>query len=504
MESRGVRPSILILLCLVVYPAALARLVFLPIDGSTLWRGYYTLLVPEGVRLSEVEARLEGAGLKNISASNARLEFTDFSGPATVTVADLFRRFDPSDPRLDPYLRGAPELFSAGHDRLIYLRSRAGILATELQLRAVLSGMPWRLADASAGAQLGGIALLLLVALLAATQRENRRLLAAARTLGMLPWIPLAATGAPALVASALLLYGGWTLLLDRGLAALEEWGSYGRFEGRPLAQGVGVMAAGLLAVWVLGTDRLGLRVVAGVAFAADLSVAGVLFAARASALSRRAHRLFVPVAVFRRSLFQRGGLLSFAALALLFLLMQAPAFLGWVDPVRERLPSPVSVAGVRGWSEAALAGLWKRVGGGSLPDAASYLAHRAYQAGLSYGRPYGFPKPEERIMLDSFQREGVRIREARVSVERLGGAWYARVMREGDGLTPLFRAEIRPSATRLVRPTERFGLGARGWLLWPLGLLVLVPLIVLRDDLTPQMMYGMRSPVSRRKQQAA
>ena len=504
MEPKSVRPSILILLCLALYAAALARLVLLPVEGATLWRGYYTLLVPERVTLPEVEARLAAAGFKTVSAWSARLQFTDFSGLASEPVADLLRRLDPSDPRFDPYMKGAAALFHAGHDHLIYLKARAGLLATELELGSALSGMPWRLADSSPGAQGGGVALLVLGALLASTAQGNRRRLFAARAVGAVPWIPLAATGEALLVVSSLLLYTGWALFVDRGLSALDEWVSYRRFDAKGLSQGVGATLAGILAVFELGMGKPGLVVAAGAAFAADLAVAAVLYAARIGFLRRQVHRLFVPVAVARRRLPANGERLSILALASLFLLVQAVPLLGGIGAGGVRLPSPVPLAGVNGWSERALARLWREDGNGALPDAASYVAHRAYQASLSYGRPYAFPSPDEKVALASFKREGERIREAPVLVEQLGPAWYSRVMAEGDGLTPLFTEQVRPTATRLARPVDRLGLGARSWLLWPLTCFVFVPLIVLRDDLTPQVMYGMRSPGSRRKQQAA
>jgi len=504
MESRSVRPSILILLCLVIYPAALARLFLLPIEGVTLWRGYYTLLVPEQARLAEVEARLEAAGFETVSAWNARLQFTDFSGLANVTVADLLQRLDPSDPRLDPYMMGAAALFHAGHDHVIYVKARAGLLPTEVKAGSVLSGIPWRLADSSAVAQVGGVVLLILGALLAMTQLENRRRLFVVHAVGLVPWIALAATGAVLLVVSSLLLYAGWALIVGRGLAALDEWLSYRRFDAKGLATGVGVTATAVLAVCVLGVGKPGFVVAAGIAFAADLSVAALLVAARLGASRTRAHRLFVPVAVTRRCLPANRERLSIGAIAGLFLLVQGAPLLGSICAPSERLPTPVSYRGVNGWSESALARLWAKDGSGALPDAASYVAHRAYQASLTYGYPYAFPTPNEKVALASFKRNGGRIHEAPAVVERLGPGWYSRVMVEGDGLTPLFREQVRPTATRLVSRVAGVGLGARSWLLWPIACFVLVPLIVLRDDLTPQMMYGMRSPGSRRKQQAA
>ncbi len=487
-----------------LYPAALARLVLLPIEGVSVWRGYYMLLVSDQVRLAEVEARLSAAGFKAVSAWNARLQFTDFSGSATVTVADLLHRLDPSDPRLDPYMEGAGALFFAGHDHVIYLKERVGLLATELKVGAALSGMRWRLGDASTLGQAAGVVLLLLGALLAMTQIKRRRRISLVLAAGLLPWIPLAGTGAALLVICSLFLYTGWALLVDGGLSALDEWMSYRRFDAKGLIQGAGVTVAALVAACLLGSGKPGFLVAVGVAFAADLSLGALLAAARSSALRRRAHRLFVPVAVARRPLSAGLERLSIAALACLFLLAQAAPLIGRIDAPAERLPTPIAFAGAKGWSESALARLWREDGSDALPDAASYIAHRAYQASLSFGYPYAFPSPNQQVTLASFKRDGGRILEAPGIVKRLGPGWYSRVMAEGDGLTPLFREQLRPTATRLTSLAGRLGLGARRWLLWPLGCFVLVPLIVLRDDLTPQMMYGMRSPGSRRKQQAA
>lgn len=510
MPSKSPRASIVILVFLALYPATLARFVLLPIPGSTLWRGYYTLVLPARGGIVEAEARLDRAGFSTISASSALLDVADFSGVAMVPVAELSRRFVASDPRLDPYLREAPALFRTGGDRLIYVGATGGLLLTELRLSAALGGMPWRLADAAFGRQAAGLLLLLAAAVVTALGAKRRRL-HLVRIAGLLPWIPLAATGLPGLVASSLLAYGGWALLLEPFTTGLDEWARNGRLEAQPLASGLAVMLAAGAAVFLLDRGRPGLAVVTGEAFAADLTLAGLIWHARLRAVKPRGRRRpqgkRAP-AQRAKSPAKRRPAETPIALLLLAPLVAATFFLDRVGHGTVRPPVPTVVAGLHGWSEAAVSRLARAEaalpGGERLPSFAGYVEHQAYQKGLSFGGAYAFPAPDERITLPFFRREGRRFVESPETVVFFGARWYARILRRGDGLTPLFRAQLRPTLTVRASPRERLGLGARGWLVFPLALLLFGSALGLGEGLTPLFMYGMRSAGSRRKQQAA
>ncbi|MFW6292384.1 MAG: hypothetical protein ACOC7V_08660, partial [Spirochaetota bacterium] len=52
------------------------------------------------------------------------------------------------------------------------------------------------------------------------------------------------------------------------------------------------------------------------------------------------------------------------------------------------------------------LRSLWHTEQRRSLPDLADYLAHRAFQEGLVYGRSYGFPEPGEPVELTRFREQ--------------------------------------------------------------------------------------------------
>lgn len=182
----------------------------------------------------------------------------------------------------------------------------------------------------------------------------------------------------------------------------------------------------------------------------------------------RQQHTLFFPVSMRwnprpnRRLLF--GGALLLLSLAVL------PAMTAFFSSegrgIQVEYPQPVS-EGTRfegfGWSGmSGFNSLVKNDGtlrnntalqnGGELPNLADYLSHRAFQEGYFYGRKYGFPQPNEEIVLQVFEKEEIEVISHEKVVRMFTEKWYKDIITEAskNGVTRILLSQEGPS--RVVR----------------------------------------------------
>jgi hypothetical protein len=99
-------------------------------------------------------------------------------------------------------------------------------------------------------------------------------------------------------------------------------------------------------------------------------------------------------------------------------------------------VPAPDARGAALTWDELAWLGVWDG-NRGTMPTAADYVTHIAFQEGLPYGRAYRLPEEGERLPLSSFRFDtGARrlIRDERVVVI-YDQSWLERVIAEARGV---------------------------------------------------------------------
>ena len=81
--------------------------------SSNIWRGYYTVLIDEGVPWRELYRVLDAGRLDYIAPNNTPVYVSTFDSLDEVELSRIPERLEESDPRLDLYIRNLPNYFSA-------------------------------------------------------------------------------------------------------------------------------------------------------------------------------------------------------------------------------------------------------------------------------------------------------------------------------------------------------------------------------------------------------
>jgi hypothetical protein len=350
------------------------------------------------------EALLGAGATEVITPSTTGVSVSRFRSVEVVPLGEALASLDPLDPRRDPWIERLGAYFTIDGRNVVYARLDQPLGHAGRTVRRAL-GSRSRIAEWS---PFGTFSSLLVFAAAAAIVIAGHRRGRLVRVVAALPWIPAVAAVrlAGAVFAAVGLLLTGWVAeelgrLRDRG--GLRTALVTRAFGSRAL-----VFLAGHLLSFVYVTRLTGLAGAAILSLAALGSVAGVV--ALVFGVVRRIdpdHRPFEPVSIIA------GGTGRFVdgrwarvALLLLPLVLLAPPILDVVVPagaVARPVPRPVGDADL-GYD--GLSALWMAGGDERLPDLADYLAHRAYQEGLVYGREYGFPVLDERVELSRVREE--------------------------------------------------------------------------------------------------
>lgn len=419
-----------------------------------VWSGYYTVLVSDGRPVAEVQRRLEAAGFSVMSSHNTLVSFNDFSSQATVPVGRLHKRLVSVDPRFDPYMKGLPGYFHQGRWDIYYLESRTPLPVAYVRIARALSGVPWRIADFTWERALFCLALWGLVTafVLVRARRSaavrNGLLIAALTSLSA----PMSGDYAGTLAAS--LLFLGWSTAVDLGYPTLRYYLDFRVFERERLAPIGATLTASLLAAAVLAGIEPRL-----IGFLLRFAVVLLLIGASLGAFElfsylTRQHRLFFPVRIAegsRSAAYVIPRLAETLWIAVVLFASPSIAFLGWGVDVE--IPTPVVYPGVAHNTWTGLQKMWYHGPRSGLPDLADYVAHRAYQSGLSYGARYTFPAPNQRIGEMRYRREGARIVGHLAVVKVYTDGWFHEALAEGNGVVRMLENQsgaVRPVKRRL------------------------------------------------------
>lgn len=364
---------------------------------------YVTVLTD--VDHEEAAARLVEAGADDvITPATSGVAVSRFSHVETVSLRDAVERLDPLDPRRDPWIERLRDYFHVGGRNAVYAAFEAPLARADRTVRRAL-GPNSRVAEWSPFRTGGALALFAAVCAVAATAYRGRRAIVGVIATPFLPAVVTAGLAGAAAAGTLVLLFA-W---------CVEEIVRYRDSGGRDRDVPVGIVRVRLAvtaAVFVLSLVYLGrlsgaLRVLPLVLAAAGAAAGVAAALVRAGRRADPEHRPFVPVSIIARSSSQLVGRswMRLALLALPLLLVVPPLLDAVVPGGAGARPVAEPVAGGELGYEA-LRSLWHAEQRRSLPDLADYLAHRAFQEGLVYGRSYGFPEPGEPVELTRFREQ--------------------------------------------------------------------------------------------------
>lgn len=504
------------------------------LSRDTAWRGYFTLLVGDDVSSALVTEALGRAGIRGVvSQTSASVSFNDIAGIATVAVADLSKRLDPRDPRLDPYMKGLPSYFHTRVNgrgmQILYLPAHASsILRINQLVHRSLDRyhIDWFLLEWSGLRRLLFAATFaIFVALLLYRTRRHRLLVA----LGALPWAAGVIAGGYGGFAASCVLAFAWAYVAEEGIPLFERFFEDRARKGADDTGGAGGAAVGpsirefrarsafyLLALAVAAVLRYD-------AAAGPISLLGLLpgllataaLAALAAAKMRRQadnreHRLFLPNRILRRNAARalRGVYLSAVPILLILVMLPPVILLAIPSGTPVNVPRPVGASAGGGLSWSSLQRLWDRSRTGTLPDLADYITHRAYQDTFLYqsadasggGIVYRFPRPDEQISIPGYAFDGMRVTEHPQVMFTFSEAWFQRQVAGAQGVAAMLRAQGRPTQV-MVEPAGRV-YGDGGMLLRHAGivLLLFLPFLISLVRLTVRIRFGLRDTLVRRK----
>lgn len=419
--------------------------------SKTIWSNWYTLLIGDNWEIAQVHERITANdGPRVISLANAEARFQGFPELQPVSVRELSERLDSEDPRLDPYLRSLPRFFTVdrGNERyqlllverdrstralLSALRSRLG---GGLQRGWPATGDDWILVDAlGANSVLIGTMFLIWAAGLLLLFRFN-----------WLPGIPLllsflpaVATGAPGTVAAGLLLFSLLHVLkASRRALRLQQETSHRRVlralrVPEIIPAGWSLLSVGVLLIAAEEGGGVTLRVVGS--FLLAVAVILLVLVTDHRRYTGYEHHPFTPTSILTRrfgapqpkpgmlgTFWGSGGLLLVVLVSLLVPPIGAPA-----------VPAPTG----REIGEVSYGELRRLLEGRAtlLPDAASYVAHRAFQESISYGGRFAVPAAGEEIALPTYDVVEGKLQESRDVVLKFDEEWLRETLRSDPGV---------------------------------------------------------------------
>lgn len=436
--------------------------------GRRPWRSFDLILLENPSDLGAARDRLLAVGEVPIDRIGASVLIENFHGGESVTIAALGERFDPADPRLDPFVRSVRALFEGAGGEIVYLPRRGSILMRRRELRSVLAGIPFQMVGWNPVPAIFSAIGAMLVMLLGLRTRFVRRW---PIVLGVLAVGAHALAAGPAGLVRGVLLGYAWAIFLDRLAFREREYLAYGNPPVWDAGDRFVVLYLGisfvLSALTIIGEspEFRGAALVSLVCLAGALVVVTVVWhLVHRDRIRSSEHRLFAPRPILERAFGDRdygsplvagapwavGALL--VVLAVVFLASDRGSAAGdLLLPVPEHYAAePDPVVGARDYR--ALAEAARSI----VPDTdalstAGYLAHRWYQEGLLYGAEFRVPAYGEALHLQRLEERGGGLTMVFEPVTVFDEGWIAHRMLPDE--SELYRIIVDEGGVFVVRP---------------------------------------------------
>ncbi|MFW5694135.1 MAG: hypothetical protein ACOCYB_03130 [Alkalispirochaeta sp.] len=402
------------------------------------WQDFDAVVLPNSDDEAHAVQRLTDAGEDVLYNGNASVLIEDFHGGTEVMIAELSRRLDPDDPRVDPFTASLSAMFRmetpTGSAAVLYLQRRGSILNRWTELNRSLDEVEFYLLGWQPLLPIASGVVVLLSLIPATVALHRRRGNAVAVQLIVAAYTTV---GGPHTVIPAAVSGLAWVYWNARSYDLEREWLVHGpgvRWEREHAVALLFLLSATAALVATAPSTRAALGVAAALVGVWAMAVTGH----RRSVL-RSEHRLFAPRRILRGRV-SLPGLLP--ALSLLVAgsagLIALSAGLGapsreLTAPVPEHLAVGQPVGGPAPGLPPAMDDLERIIAGmralspvDTPLSTAGYVAHRWYQETLMYGGQYQVPEMGHTIELQRLRREADELQAYRTEMERFDEEWIS------------------------------------------------------------------------------
>lgn len=372
------------------------------------WHPYEVIRTTVDVQVAA--RQLRDAGVETVvSPDSTNVFVTRFSRIEEIALSEALEQLDVLDPRRDPFINELSRYFRGEQqgEHLLYVlpggprRELLRKVRSTLGPDAGIVSASWARRVSAAVIFLGSAAVLFLAV------RRDRLTVA----LMAPPWLPFVVTaGMPGGLSASLMLLA-FVHGAGRARSLIERTGA-GANQGRETAR------AGAYPALVLLLSIAGLVTMAGARMLVPFfpSLIGAVAAATAllflgaGGSAQRDHELFTPVSLFNGRIGTQSVVSTLGSRPLMLLgVVGALAILPPIlDLVTARLtpeiPRKAEATGSQTVTFQSIQELWQQKAPGELPDIADYLAHRAYQQALPFGRGFAPPTEGEAVTLSRFR----------------------------------------------------------------------------------------------------
>ncbi len=471
--------------------------------SNRCWRGYYTVLVKSPMLSREAVSKVEYMpGVQAVvSKYSSSVIFNTFWGFESVEIDALKERLDTVDLRFDPYLKSVSNYFQVVRRSntwsLIYIRSDLSPILLYSRLHALFSdqGTHWRLLefDAASKILLSILFLIYSVTVIGIREKPVFRLMDLA---ALVPWFMNLITGDYLDLIAFFLIYPAWVLFREAFMNYLNNPGSVKAIIFRSFIFISIIALANLLIMNPAGYHCIKSLT----ALAANLLLIPLHIRLAALKRNRAFHPVYEPRFILNK-LKPRDRIINRKKIVLV--LLTAVTLLSFpVEFIEKKTkglsaPMPLRVKPEEEISWSSL-GRLSMLNTHKLPNLADYITHIAYQQGLTFGRPYGFPHPGERIYISNYQNAGQgneiiktfrvvkRFKESWLS-ETIAGAQVGSIERmlinQEEAVQVIIQEEIRV----LLKKMSAFKIIL-------ISVFLIFSLYIWNFYLTPHQLYGIRS----------
>lgn len=195
-------------------------------DSLQTWQGFYTLVLPNTVSLSDIHESLESAAIDGVlSAQSVTIDLGLYNGETHRVSLAQARSLLPEDPRRTPWIDSIPSFFHDGDQRyhVLYIPQHETIATLMLKLDTALSPLAsdWHLVEWKPRDRITVFILLAGVALVVVIMAKGQRLAVLAASI---PWIMVAAGFGPRLFPFFALALLHFVLVTEKLLQALNRF----------------------------------------------------------------------------------------------------------------------------------------------------------------------------------------------------------------------------------------------------------------------------------------